>query len=157
MTDHSPASYVRGALDAIRAENITDAEAHLKRALELLTTVTGSDRRPTALLDTDRANFDTLKRAMENDDVALMHVREKATGHGHALLCIMSNPQDGSDDVDVIPVARMLDEDPTETYTNPADDVEARDDQPWTCPKCGFDNEGHAQLCHGCGWDSSRP
>lgn len=89
--------------------------------IETLTTVTDSDRRPTALLDTDRANFDTLRRAMENDDVALMHVREKATGHGHALLCIMSNPQDESDDVDVIPVARMLDEDPTETYTNPAE------------------------------------
>ncbi|MDQ1584558.1 MAG: hypothetical protein QOF36_2612 [Microbacteriaceae bacterium] len=94
---------LRDAIDAMRA--------HLG----------GEDPRPTALLPEDRANFDTLMQAAANDDVFLMHAREKTTGHGHALICIKSTVP-GSDDVDVIPVARVLDEDPTETYTNPAED-----------------------------------
>jgi hypothetical protein len=36
LTDHSPASYVRGARDAIVAENYTDALTHLDTALSLL-------------------------------------------------------------------------------------------------------------------------
>jgi hypothetical protein len=31
------------------------------------------------------------------------------------------------------------------------------DNAPWRCPECGHPNEDHAILCHGCGWDSSRP
>lgn len=89
---------------------------------ELLTSVTVSeDPRPNGLLPEDGANFDTLMRAATNDDVFLYAFREKATGHGHALICIKSTVggHEGEDELDVIPVARMLDDDAVETYENP--------------------------------------
>lgn len=128
MTEFTAESYMRGALDALRAGNNTDAAQHMMAALGLLGVVErveraphSEDKRPTALLDSDRANFNTLMDAAANDDVLLLHAREKATGHGHALICIKSIVP-FHEDVDVIPVARMLDEDPTETYVNPTED-----------------------------------
>jgi hypothetical protein len=79
------------------------------------------DLRPDGLTDIDRANFHTLELAFANGDVAILHAREKATGQHHALLCVLSAVP-GSEDTDMIPVARLIDGDVTEQYDNPTED-----------------------------------
>lgn len=99
----------------------------LNQALEGLDP--GEDPRPNGLTATDRENFHTLMDAASNDDVVVLHAREKATGHHHALLSIASAVP-GSEDTDLIPVARMLDRSATEDYDDPGADMPPTEDAP---------------------------
>lgn len=91
-----------------------------------------------ALREADTNNFETLVRAIRNDDVALVQTTDKATGEYRAVLAIVEF--DG-DEVQLTPVACMAWDDPMELWGDPTDDdvdvVEHLE-----CVYCGLDIEG---------------
>ena len=58
------------------------------------------------LLPEQMQNFDTIKRAARNDDLALVQCTDAQTGQFVAAVCVVNRNPDGS--MEFIPVARML-------------------------------------------------
>jgi hypothetical protein len=65
------------------------------------------------------ANFKTLSKAFENDDVALMECTDVNTGEAVAVIC-MVNRMDG--DIAFVPVARMFNGNPYEELVPPTNE-----------------------------------
>lgn len=67
--------------------------------------------------DHARANFQTLLRAAENGDLALMECSDAATGEPRYVICAV-----GRDGVDYIftPFGHLADDDPYDAYVPPA-------------------------------------
>lgn len=63
------------------------------------------------------ANFETLKRACVNGDLALMECQVKATGKVVEVVCAMYEEEDGM--VSAIPIAQMYDENPYDILNPP--------------------------------------
>lgn len=74
-------------------------------------------RRPKTICELTKPNFETLKRAFDSNDVALMECRRKRDGAIVALLCAKQNEEDGS--VTFVPFAEMLRDNPYEQYDPP--------------------------------------
>lgn len=71
---------------------------------------------PQKLRDVDKENFETLKKAFSNYDVALVSAIRKSTGESVALCCAVSmqNPE-----VILTPLAVMVEGDPYEEFQPP--------------------------------------
>ena len=65
-------------------------------------------------------NFETLKRACTNGDLALLECQEKATGKVVEVVCAMF--KDEEDMICAVPLAQMYDENPFELLNPPAAD-----------------------------------
>jgi hypothetical protein len=75
-------------------------------------------------------NFGELVKAIQNEDVALLEAKHKDTGEKHLLIAIAV--QQG-DMMYMLPIARMLEESPFESYEPPADvEQMAVEDGPFT-------------------------
>lgn len=61
-------------------------------------------------------NFETLQRAFDNKDVALLECKENSTGETVALICAVSF--DGKEYI-FTPIAKMIDGNPYELFTPP--------------------------------------
>lgn len=128
MSEHTPESYIRDALEAMDAANQTGdtllmseaAQVLADRVRELLAEPNDfEETRPDgSLTEGDRKNFDTLRAAVANEDVALVYTTEKATGRSAALICAM-NYVDG--EYEAVPLARLVDGDPYELFTDPTE------------------------------------
>ena len=68
-----------------------------------------------------KANFETLLRAARGDDLALMEVRERATGETRvALVAVNQIGEEGdAEEFEFVPLALMVDGDPCEMYDPP--------------------------------------
>lgn len=65
-----------------------------------------------------RANFDTMKRAAGNGDLALMECTDAATGEPVFVVCMTQREDDGA--VSFVPVARMFDGNPYDEVLPPS-------------------------------------
>ena len=72
------------------------------------------------LSDGDKANFDMLKRACENGDLALVDCQLIETGKSVAVVCAVNKPDGTSDSYGIIPIAMMFDGDPYELLNPPS-------------------------------------
>ena len=70
-----------------------------------------------AIPEGHRNNFETLKRAFQAGDVALMECQCAATGDPAYVICMANREEDGS--VDFVPVAKMFDENPYDEWIPP--------------------------------------
>ena len=70
-----------------------------------------------ALLPGYKANFETLQRAFQNGDVALMECELAATGEPVAVVCAANRQDDGS--VEFAPFAMLFDGNPYEMLNPP--------------------------------------
>ena len=71
-----------------------------------------------ALLPGHVANFETLKRASKNGDLALMECTDAKTGQYTAVICCVQ--REGNGDYSMVPVARMFDGNPYDELLPPA-------------------------------------
>lgn len=70
------------------------------------------------------ANFKTLGKAFENDDVALMECTDAKTGESIAVICMVNRV---AGDIEFVPVARMFNGNPYEEVIPPTIDGEDTD------------------------------
>jgi hypothetical protein len=70
-----------------------------------------------ALTEGETTNFDTLKQAAENDDLALVRSAWQATQEPCALVCAVTTYEDNS--VELTPFAVLIDGDPYELFEAP--------------------------------------
>lgn len=68
-----------------------------------------------------RTNFDTIRRAAENGDLCLLEVYERTTGKPAVMLC--AGFTDENDEVNLIPLAQMLEGNPYETHVTEKENV----------------------------------
>lgn len=68
-----------------------------------------------------RTNFDTLNEAVKNGDTCLVEVYDRLTGAPAVMLCAAFT--DENDEVTFVPLARMLDGNPYDTYVMEQEDV----------------------------------
>ena len=68
------------------------------------------------LSDCDKANFETLRQAIQNGDVALMECQLVSTGESTAVICAVNRKPDQS--VAFVPIAQLFAGDPY-TLLNP--------------------------------------
>ena len=69
-----------------------------------------------------RENFETLRRACKNDDLALVDCQDKTTGKPVRVLCAMQTEDDG--EISMIPLARLFDGNPYDELNPPGYDLE---------------------------------
>jgi len=72
---------------------------------------------PPKLRKGDIANFNTLLRAADNEDLALVSAIRKADRAAVALVCAMQQNEDGT--ITPIPCAVMVEENPFELFEDP--------------------------------------
>jgi hypothetical protein len=77
-----------------------------------------------ALLDGERANYQTLLRASDNGDLALIECTERATGRRVAVLAAIAF---NGDEYVITPLARLFD-------SNPYEDLDPPSEQPKPSP-----------------------
>ena len=73
-----------------------------------------------ALLPGHKQNFETLRKAFLNGDVALMECELTATGEAVAVLCAANRTDDG--DAEFVPFGMLFDGNPYETVNPPNPD-----------------------------------
>lgn len=66
-----------------------------------------------------KQNFETLLRACDNGDVALVASRRASNGERVLLVCAISRGE--GDEVNIVPLAEMVNGDPYELYIAPDD------------------------------------
>lgn len=71
-----------------------------------------------ALLPGHVANFETMQRANENGDLALMECTDAKTGQYTAVICCVQRESNG--DYSMVPIARMFDGNPYDELLPPA-------------------------------------
>ena len=69
------------------------------------------------LADADKANFETLREACGNGDLALLSAIRKSDGKNVSLVCAMSD--DGEGNALMVPLAVMVEGDPFEDFEPP--------------------------------------
>lgn len=72
------------------------------------------------LTEGERANFETLLKAADNGDLALVSTRVKATGRPVALICAMQVNDDET--ISPIPFGELPDGNPFEIYEDPTEE-----------------------------------
>jgi hypothetical protein len=70
------------------------------------------------LKEGDRQNFDTIQRACEAGDLALVECADAVTGAYVAVVCAM---QHDGDEIEIVPLARMFDGNPYEALISPVE------------------------------------
>ena len=80
-------------------------------------TMTTAVPQPPKLPKGHRANFETLKKAHRNGDLALVSATRKADGAPVALVCAIEILENG--DFRPIPLAEMVNDNPFELYNDP--------------------------------------
>ena len=73
--------------------------------------------KPSRLTQPQRANFETLRRAVGNEDIALVSAIRKVDGKSVALVCAMQHNDDGT--LTPIPLAVMVEGNPFEDFEDP--------------------------------------
>jgi len=73
--------------------------------------------KPPPLTESSKHNFQTLRLAVEYEDVALMSAIRKSDGRPVALICAMNREADGQ--VLPVPIAEMINGNPYELYFDP--------------------------------------
>jgi hypothetical protein len=71
------------------------------------------------LTEAEKESFESIKLAVEQNELALVRTTEKATERPVALLCKVIVDPEGGDDYLIFPVARLLDDDEFETLNAP--------------------------------------
>ncbi len=66
-----------------------------------------------------KANFDMLKKACENGDLALMDCQISETGESVAVICLVNRPDKSSDYYEILPIAMMFNGDPFDILNPP--------------------------------------
>jgi hypothetical protein len=66
-----------------------------------------------------KANFETLTRAIKQDQVCLMDCIEKASGEHVAVICAVQPATDGSNQVEFVPFARFFNGNPYDMLVSP--------------------------------------
>jgi len=81
----------------------------------------GSHRKPPKLRPGDKANFNTLKRAHRQGDLALVSAIRKSDQAAVALVCAMQVNNDGEHPITFtpMPLAVMIEGDPFELFEDP--------------------------------------
>ncbi len=69
------------------------------------------------LMQGQKKNFETLRRAMLAGDAALMECQLAATGEQVAVICAANRAADGT--IDFVPLAMLFQDDPYRTVTPP--------------------------------------
>ena len=77
-------------------------------------------------LDGYATNFETLKRAVRNGDLALIHCSDKATGKPVAVLAAMQPPQVRGGEITIVPLGKMFDGNPYEELLDPIETMVVR-------------------------------
>ena len=84
-----------------------------------------------ALTDAEKANFETLKRAVRNDDLALMECTDRATNERVPTLCAAElveasedAPEGTEPEMQFIPIAKLFTQDPYKELLPPAEGEE---------------------------------
>jgi Family of unknown function (DUF6117) len=77
-----------------------------------------------ALKPGDKTNFETLKRACLNGDLALMECKDTATGEYRAVICAVGWDPDSKQDI-FSPLGHLTPGNPFEIYTPPMAEGEA--------------------------------
>jgi L-alanine-DL-glutamate epimerase-like enolase superfamily enzyme len=80
---------------------------------------------PEELRDGDKANFETLKLACREGNLALLSAIRKSDGANIALVCAMNM---GNDEVGVVPLAVMIEGNPYELFEDPTAVEESKED-----------------------------
>lgn len=70
----------------------------------------------------DIGNFETIREACKDGNLALLESRDKATGEYRCLICAMGTDQ-GTSDILPVPLAVMVWNDPYENYVDPTLDT----------------------------------
>lgn len=78
--------------------------------------------KPPPLAEEQKINFQTLKLAVEYEDVALVSAVRKRDGRPVALICAMNHLQDGK--VIPIPLAEIINGNPYDLYYDPTRNTE---------------------------------
>lgn len=71
-----------------------------------------------------KQNFEMLLRAAKNGDLALVDARDKETGETVRLIAAIQSPTEPGGDYLIIPIAKMIEEDPFERFDGPGHDQE---------------------------------
>ena len=66
-----------------------------------------------------KENFETLTRAIKQNQVCLMDCIEKASGEHVAVICAVQPAKNGSDEMEFVPFARFFNGDPYEMLISP--------------------------------------
>ncbi len=74
-------------------------------------------RKPLPLAEDQKINFQTLKLAVEYEDVALVSAIRKKDGRPVALICAMNHMEDGN--IVPVPLAEIISGNPYELYYDP--------------------------------------
>lgn len=77
--------------------------------------------KPPPLTESSKQNFQTLRLAVEYEDVALVSAIRKRDGRPVALICAMNRAADGQ--VRPVPIAEMISGNPYESYFDPTQEV----------------------------------
>jgi len=75
------------------------------------------------LSEKDKDKFESIKQAVQANELALVRSSEKATDKPVALLCAVFPDPEGGDEYLILPMARLLEDDEFEGLNNPAEDV----------------------------------
>jgi hypothetical protein len=67
-----------------------------------------------------RLNFQTMLRAAQDGQLALMECTEKATGLSAFVVCMVNPPDEEDGEVEFVPVARLFDGNPYDEVDPPA-------------------------------------
>lgn len=73
-----------------------------------------------------RRNFETLCRAADNGRLALMECKDTKTGKPAYVICMVNEGEEGGD-TELVPVAKMFDENPYEEWEPPSTSSDAGD------------------------------
>jgi hypothetical protein len=79
--------------------------------------------KPEKLDEIDKHNFEELKRAFGNSDVALVSSYDTQEKRHVALICVVQTDADDPKMYDVIPVAVLLERDKVDRYLPPDGDI----------------------------------
>lgn len=73
------------------------------------------------ITDGYKRNFETLKTAKDNDDLCLLEVYERKNGNPAVLVC--ATYKDEEENINFVPLARMLDTNPYKTYVTVKENI----------------------------------
>lgn len=74
-----------------------------------------------AISDAHKTNFETLQVAIKEEDACLLEVYDRLTGEPAVMLCATYKDEDGN--ITFVPMARVLDSDPYDSYVTEQENV----------------------------------
>lgn len=74
------------------------------------------------LSEHSRSNFETLKRAFEDGNACLLECTDKKSGKAVAVICAIQNSGDNKLPLELVPFAKMFDDNPYEEVDPPEEE-----------------------------------